>query len=87
MHDELPVRLLAALQSLATAIGEQVAERPPTQPRSEPDPALLRVWFDLLHFLRLNDSRGDHSLIDHSCADAARQQRLVRSATWCRRPS
>ncbi|WP_418319516.1 ATP-dependent DNA helicase [Piscinibacter sakaiensis] len=62
VHDELPNGLLASLQNFSQLMSEVLAT--PTEPRAEPDPALLRFYFDVLVFLRLHESFGEHSLID-----------------------
>ncbi|MES2320914.1 MAG: ATP-dependent DNA helicase [Pseudomonadota bacterium] len=52
-------KLTTALQGATGAITDYLAEHP------EPlDPALQRFYFDALHFLRLSESFGDHSLFD-----------------------
>lgn len=58
---ELPESLLEALQQAATAIIDHLAERP-----AEVDEALQRLAFDALHFTRLAESFGEHSLCDLS---------------------
>lgn len=55
----LPDKLLTALQTATTAITDHLAEQP-----GPLDPALQRVYFDALHFARLAESFGEHSLCD-----------------------
>ncbi|GAB3465720.1 helicase C-terminal domain-containing protein [Massilia terrae] len=55
----LPDKLLAALQTATSAITDLLAEQP-----APPDPALQRFYFDALHFTRLAETFGEHSLCD-----------------------
>jgi Rad3-related DNA helicase len=55
----LPDKLLTALQGAATAITDHLAEQP-----GPIDPALQRFHFDALHFARLAETFGEHSLFD-----------------------
>jgi len=52
-------KLTTALQDATGAITDYLAEHPEAL-----DPALQRFYFDALHFLRLAESFGDHSLFD-----------------------
>lgn len=61
----LPDKLLANLQAAASEITEFLAENP-----SPLDPALQRFYFDAMHFARLSETFGAHSLFDVS-RDAA----------------
>jgi DNA excision repair protein ERCC-2 len=56
---ELPDKLLTALQTAATSVTDLLAEQPVPL-----DPALQRFYFDALHFTRLAESFGEHSLCD-----------------------
>jgi DNA excision repair protein ERCC-2 len=58
---ELPDKLLANLQGAASEITEFLAENP-----APLEPALQRFYFDALHFARLSESFGAHSLFDVS---------------------
>jgi Rad3-related DNA helicase len=58
---ELPDKLLAHLQSAASEITEFLAENP-----APLEPALQRFYFDAMHFARLSESFGAHSLFDVS---------------------
>ncbi|MDB5950557.1 MAG: ATP-dependent helicase, partial [Massilia sp.] len=58
---ELPGKLLASLQAAAGDITEFLAEDP-----APLEPALQRFYFDALHFARLAESFGAHSLFDVS---------------------
>ena len=75
VHEELPQGLLAALQNLNSAIAEHSAAHPDDVP-----PELLQFWFDTLHFTRLAESFGTHSLFDVTIADDAQ-----RDVTLCLR--
>jgi DNA excision repair protein ERCC-2 len=57
----LPDKLLANLQGAASEITEFLAEDP-----APLEPALQRFYFDALHFARLSESFGSHSLFDVS---------------------
>jgi Rad3-related DNA helicase len=57
----LPDKLLANLQSAASDITEFLAENP-----APLEPALQRFYFDAMHFARLSESFGAHSLFDIS---------------------
>jgi DNA excision repair protein ERCC-2 len=61
----LPDKLLTNLQGAASEITEFLAENP-----APLDPALQRFYFDALHFARLSETFGAHSLFDVS-RDAA----------------
>ena len=56
---QLPDKFLEALQSATTAITEFYSENP-----VHVDAALQRFYFDALHFGRMAESFGDHSLFD-----------------------
>ncbi len=62
---DLPDKLLTNLQAAAGEITEFLAENP-----APLDPALQRFYFDAMHFSRLAESFGAHSLFDVS-RDAA----------------
>jgi len=68
-HAELPHGLLTALQNLNAAVGDHAAAHPDDVP-----PELLAFWFDTLHFARLAESFGPHSLFDVTIADAAQRE-------------
>lgn len=74
-HEELPQGLLTALQNVNSAIADHAAAHPEDVP-----PELLQFWFDTLHFTRLAESFGTHSLFDVSIADDAQ-----RDTTLCLR--
>jgi Rad3-related DNA helicase len=58
-YEELPQGLATALQNFNAAVGDHQAEHPDGLP-----PALLAFFFDTLHFARLAESFGAHSLFD-----------------------
>jgi Rad3-related DNA helicase len=58
-YEELPQGLVTALQNFNNAVGDHQAEHPDGVP-----PALLDYYFDTLHFTRLAESFGTHSLFD-----------------------
>jgi DNA excision repair protein ERCC-2 len=58
---ELPDKLLASLQTASSEITEFLAENP-----APLEPALQRFYFDALHFARLSETFGAHSLFDVS---------------------
>jgi DNA excision repair protein ERCC-2 len=59
VFEKAPAKLLAALQTACTAITDLTAAGGPPL-----DPALLRFYFDSLHFTRLAESFGAHSICD-----------------------
>lgn len=56
--------LVAALQQVVSVVTDHLAERP------APDSPLLRFYFDALHFTRVHEDFGDHSLFDVTLDDA-----------------
>jgi len=75
VHEELTQGLLTALQNVNSAIGDHSAAHPDDVP-----PELLQFYFDTLHFTRLAESFGAHSLFDVTIADDAQ-----RDVTLCLR--
>ncbi|SFU93756.1 ATP-dependent DNA helicase [Pseudoduganella namucuonensis] len=59
VHQELPEKLMDALQTATTAIGDYYAEHP-----THVDEDLQRFYFDAMNFARLAESFGQHSLFD-----------------------
>lgn len=59
VHAEVPEKFAAALQQAITAITDFLAENP-----THVDPRLQSFYFDALHFSRLLESFGTHSLFD-----------------------
>ena len=68
-HEELPQGLVTALQNVNSAIGDHSAAFPADMP-----PELLAFYFDTLHFTRLAESFGSHSLFDATIADDAQRE-------------
>jgi len=68
VHEELPSGLVTALQNVNSAIGDHSAAHPDDMP-----PELLAFYFDTLHFTRLAESFGTHSLFDLTIADDAQR--------------
>ena len=58
---ELPGEWIETLQATCTAIGEHFAQQP-----QDATGLLQDWWFDALHFLRVAETFGDHSLCDLS---------------------
>ena len=58
-YPAVPAPFQNSLQQTIAAIGEYFADHP-----GEPAPALLEFYFEALHFSRLNESFGPHSLFD-----------------------
>ncbi len=83
VHDELPAVLLNALQNFASAMGDHLLAQ--HEARTEPDPALLRFYFDVLHFLRLHESFGEHSMMDLSLQHDAANEPGGADSVWCLR--
>nr|WP_307719443.1 ATP-dependent DNA helicase [Massilia cavernae] len=71
---ELPEKLLAALQNAASTINDYLAENP-----GPLDPSLQRFYFDGLHFAKLAESFGPHSLFDMTRSDARTTQLCIRN--------
>jgi DNA excision repair protein ERCC-2 len=68
VHEQLPPGLVTALQNVNSAIGDHSAAHPEDMP-----PELLAFYFDTLHFTRLAESFGTHSLFDVTIADDAQR--------------
>ncbi|MES2263126.1 MAG: ATP-dependent DNA helicase [Pseudomonadota bacterium] len=69
---ELPDKLMGALQTAATAIGDYYAEHP-----AHVDAELQRFYFDVLNFARLAESFGQHSLFDITLSGTAARSNSV----------
>jgi DNA excision repair protein ERCC-2 len=65
VHEELPAPLQQALQACVAALGEHLLGQ------VQPEAGLLQGWFDLLHFARLLDGLGAHTLLDLQRLDDA----------------
>ena len=66
-HAELPHQFMTALQQLSTAIADHVTEHPQSV-----DSALQAFYFELLHFGRVAESFGEHSLFDVTQTSSSR---------------
>lgn len=73
VHLQLPAKLIGALQQAIGAITDYLGEQP-----SAPDPALQRAYFEAMHFCRIAELYGEHSLFDCSLLPTRRQ-----SASQC----
>ena len=71
---ELPEKLLTALQGASALITDHLSENP-----APIDPALQRFYFDALHFARLAELFGEHSLFDASIDDAKNTTLCIRN--------
>ncbi len=69
-----PDKLLAALQGATSALTEFLGEHPGPM-----EPALQRFYFDALHFARLAELFGEHSLFDVSRAGAGNSTLCIRN--------
>ncbi|MEP6502170.1 MAG: ATP-dependent DNA helicase [Betaproteobacteria bacterium] len=67
-YEDLPQGLVTALQNVNSAIGDHSAAHP-----ADVAPELLAFYFDTLHFTRLAESFGKHSLFDLTIADDAQR--------------
>ncbi|MFL6656666.1 MAG: helicase C-terminal domain-containing protein [Massilia sp.] len=67
-------KLLTALQGASATITEFMGEHP-----APLDPALQRFYFDALHFARLAELFGEHSLFDATRADAKNSTLCLRN--------
>jgi DNA excision repair protein ERCC-2 len=68
-YPDIPASLASHLQKTLTEIGDYLAQAP-----AEIDPPLLRFYFDALHFARLAEQFGPHSVFDvsHQAAPAGK---------------
>ncbi len=76
VQPELPHKLIGALQQAISAITDHLAEQP-----AGVDPALLNAYFDAMHFCRLAELFGSHSLFD--CTLLPQRASLGRSSVVC----
>ena len=78
-HADVPRKLVSALQDATAAIAEQLTDSP-----AGADSALLKFYFEALHFTRLLESFGEHSLFDVTLAHDGRAQGRGRAgSTLC----
>ncbi|GAB7525161.1 ATP-dependent DNA helicase [Paraburkholderia sp. 2C] len=66
---DIPARMQAAVQNLISAITDQLSETP-----LGADEAVLRFYFDALHFMSLAEEFGSHSLCDVTLSTPARAE-------------
>ena len=64
VHPDIPPMLTGALERATLAIGDELAADPTTVGER-----VLRLYFDALHFCRMTEAFGDHSLFDVSGAE------------------
>ncbi len=69
-----PEKLITALQGASATITDFISENPAPM-----DPALQRFYFDAMHFARLAESFGEHSLFDASMVDAKNTTLCIRN--------
>ena len=72
-YDDIPSGLATVLQKLNSAIGDHIAVAE-LQSAGAIAPELLAFYFDTLHFARLAESFGTHSLFDVTFADDAQRE-------------
>ena len=75
--DAIPDRFASCLSDVVSAVNDALAEAPDAM-----DPALLGFYFDAVHFQRLIESFGAHSMID-STLDADSSSMRSHSCTLC----
>jgi DNA excision repair protein ERCC-2 len=78
VHAEVPPRFLAAARTLISAVTEQMAETPIAM-----DETLLRLFFDITHFVSLAEQFGEHSLFDTTSAIHRVRGRALNASTLC----
>ncbi|WP_426102023.1 ATP-dependent DNA helicase [Massilia sp. TSP1-1-2] len=69
-----PEKLLAALQGASATITDYLSDNPAPM-----DPALQRFYFDAMHFARLAELFGEHSLFDASMVDPKNTRLCIRN--------
>lgn len=74
VHDGIPEKFLLTLQQLTSAITDELTEHP-----TRVDAGLQRFYFDALHFSRMADSFGEHSLFDITLDHGAGQTKSRRA--------
>lgn len=70
----IPEKLLTALQGASSTITDILAENPAPM-----DPALQRFYFDAMHFSRLAELFGEHSLFDATISDPKNSTLCIRN--------
>ncbi|MDA0426346.1 ATP-dependent DNA helicase [Stutzerimonas frequens] len=74
VEPELPLKLLGALQQAVSAITDYLGEQP-----AGLDAELQRAYFDAMHFCRVAELFGEHSLFDISLLPATARNKARRS--------
>jgi len=74
VQPELPLKLIGALQQAVSAITDYLSEQP-----AGLDAELQRAYFDAMHFCRVAELFGEHSLFDVSLLPAAGRSKTKRS--------
>ena len=74
VQPELPLKLLGALQQAVSAITDYLGEQP-----AGLDAELQRAYFDAMHFCRVAELFGEHSLFDISLLPATARSKARRS--------
>ena len=70
----MPLKLLGALQQAVSAITDYLGEQP-----AGLDAELQRAYFDAMHFCRVAELFGEHSLFDISLLQATARSKARRS--------
>ncbi|MCD1607715.1 helicase C-terminal domain-containing protein [Stutzerimonas kunmingensis] len=74
VQPELPLKLLGALQQVVSAVTDYLGEQP-----GGLDAELQRAYFDAMHFCRIAELFGEHSLFDISLLPATGRGKTKRS--------
>jgi len=74
VQPELPLKLLGALQQVVSAVTDYLGEQP-----GGLDAELQRAYFDAMHFCRVAELFGEHSLFDISLLPATGRGKTKRS--------
>jgi len=74
VQPELPLKLLGALQQAVSAVTDYLGEQP-----GGLDAELQRAYFDAMHFCRIAELFGEHSLFDISLLPATGRSKTKRS--------
>ena len=77
-YADVPERLLSAAQNLIGAVSDHLADAPLSL-----DEALLRVFFDAMHFVSLSEQFGEHSVFDVHLRGTGAAERERRLSTLC----
>jgi DNA excision repair protein ERCC-2 len=77
-YEEVPQRLMATLKDVSAAVSEYLVTGPEAV-----DQELLRLYFDALRFVSLDESFSTHSLFDVTRSDHANKTRRASDAVLC----